>query len=1092
MSKIWFLAMVLFTAFSISGQTSRGTVTGVVTDSNGAIVPNANIELKQLSTNQTRTATSNNEGIYRFDAVDLGVYEVTISTSGFKTLVRKNVEIQANRVVTIDGKLEVGTDTVTVEVESSSSDLLQIGDTTRGGNIVARDIAKLPSAGLNPYTLARTLPGVTTATGSGAEFGNSAQFSINGQRPRGNNYLVDGVENNDISVTGPSIVNSNEDAVQEVSIQTGLFSAEFGRAGGGVFNTITKSGTNQFHGTGKWLYLSQAFNANSSSNFNSGVLRPAVFTENIFGGTLGGPVYFPNFGEGVPPIYNGKDRTFFFVGYQGDRYRSTANTSFRVPTANGFATLRNLFPAGTNTNVDTYLRAIGAARGVATLSNIALGRGPIGDGTIVADRGSVETGLFPYTYTSASNNRQYVVRIDHAINESQRLSFRYNDDYGISNPSGVSSPDFIYNFEGPTKNFLVTHNYVINNGLTNEFRFSFGRIGYNFLIADGYSTLSNTLPQISIAGISAIGVASNIPQGRNADNYLFQDTATKILGAHTLRFGIEILKQNASQRAPFNSRGTFSFTNGGTYVNASGGNSTYTALANYIDNFSGPTGNAAINFGDAAYDPSLLRQSYFVQDNWKVSQTLALNLGVRYENFGQPANNAFVYPAFAGFDPANFLVPNSVKVDNNNFGPIVGLTYSPSFNSGIGGFLFGDRKGVIRTGYQISYDTFFNNLLSNIKADAPNAAAATTVAPSSGRGSSGFYPTAIPTVPRTPLVTDQQTSVFNPNIVSPSTQKFSLGFQRELPSNFFMDVSYVGSLGRNLLLTEDLNPILLSTNARRFPALGIRRYRTSGANSSYNSLQTKLDKRFSQGLRMTAAYTWSKYLDSTSEVFATTSSNAATASIPAYLGGLALDWGPSDYDRPHRFVVSYVYTIPGPKSGFLKQILGGWEASGIYSLQSGAPFTLINGLDRNGDGLAGADRPDVGNSNAPRNTRAVIDTSCSTGYRNPDSTSCVSRTDVYAVQVAANTGTPGAAAFGRNTERSNMVNNFDMSFFKTFAVRENLKLEYRVETFNTFNHPQFTNIPGHNITSTLSGQFLNYALTNGGARNLRMGLKILF
>src|SRR5262249_54764414 len=262
-------------------------------------------------------------------------------------------------------------------------------DPVRGGNFNTLQVQSLPLAGAgNGYDLGSLLPGVTTAT-SGAQFGNDSQFSVNGQRPCGNNYLIDGTENNDISVTGPPSQINNPDAVAEVSVQTGLFSAEFGRAGGGVFNLVTKSGTNDFHGTARWNLLSQAFNAITNSNrlSNPTATKPPVFTRNIWGGTFGGPLPLPRFGEGGPSVISGRNRTFFFFGIQWDRNRSTANfpinSSVRVPTALGVQQLRALFPAGVNPRVDLYLQALGNTRGVSSLSTIDLG----------SSRGTIQTGL---------------------------------------------------------------------------------------------------------------------------------------------------------------------------------------------------------------------------------------------------------------------------------------------------------------------------------------------------------------------------------------------------------------------------------------------------------------------------------------------------------------------------------------------------------------------------------------------------------------------------------------------------------------------------------------------------------------------------
>jgi len=1088
--------LISIAAFNAAAQTSKGTVTGTVSDQSGSVVPGAEVELKNPKNNQSRQTTTNDSGIYRFDAVDLAVYSLIVRAKGFKTVTNTGLEVQANRTATINIPLEVGTTEATVNINAAAGELLQTSDPVRGGNFTARQVQELPISSLNPYDLGRLLPGVTTAT-SGAQFGNASQFSVNGQRPRGNNYLIDGTENNDISVTGPANQINNEDAIAEVSLQTGLFSAEFGRAGGGVFNLITKSGNNDFHGTVRWLILSQRFDALTNSQRLTGASKPPVYTENVFGGTIGGPLPLPKFGEGGRMFESGKDRTFFFFGLQFDRFRSTTRfggNGFRVPTEAGVQALRALFPAGTNPRVDLYLQAIGSARGQTTFQTIDLGTGPNGAGVTVP-RGTIQTGLIGISAPQISNDRQWVLRVDHKINDKHQLAFRYIDDDNINPATAMNSPFFTRDFAGKSRNFLITHTWVVNSSMTNELRGSpYGLIDFNFPISPNDPPLAFTMPNISITNLTAIGIATNIPQFRIAKNYLLQDTVTKIHGTHTFRFGGELLKQVARQRPPFNERGSFGFANGGGF----------TALANFIDNFSGASGTANVNIGSPVYHPNLFRQSYFVQDTWKATQDLTLTLGTRYENFGQPANNAFRFPAFAGFDPAKFLVPNKVNPDNNNFGPIVGLAYAPHERSGPLGWLLGNGKGVIRAGYQVSYDTFFNNLLSNIAADAPNNFAATTTG-AAGRGTGSFFPGAIPTTaPTLTAANSTQTAVFNPNIRNPYTQRWSLGVQRELPMGLILDVSYVGSAGRKLFVSEDLNPIVnnsVTPPVRLFPNFGPRRWRSSGANSNYHSMQVRVDKRLSRGFQINTSYTWSHLLDQISEVFATDQTVSSLASIPPVQGGgLKLDYGNSDYDRRHRLAINYIWNLPGPRNGFLSQVAGGWQISGVTVIQSGAPFTITNSLDRNGDGQTGPDRPDIGNPNAPHNTRAVVDTTCSTGLRNPEisataGSGCVTRNDVFVVQVATNTGTtlriPGAATLGRNTEHSNKVLNFDMSVFKVFRVSETLRLEYRLDAFNVFNHPQFSGIPAQSLNAA-AGSFLNYNQINGGGRSMRMGLKIVF
>lgn len=410
------------------------------------------------------------------------------------------------------------------------------------------------------------------------------------------------------------------------------------------------------------------------------------------------------------------------------------------------------------------------------------------------------------------------------------------------------------------------------------------------------------------------------------------------------------------------------------------------------------------------------------------------------------------------------------------------------------GFLFGLEQTVWRGGYQVSFDTYFNNLLSNIAADSPNSLSTTFTDPSTGsattsRGTANFFPGTLPAVARTPIATDSQTSLFHPNLRNPYTQRFSLEIQRQLPWKFLADVSYVGSLGRKLFVTEDVNP-LVAPGVRRYPLLGVRRMRTNGVNSSYNALQVRVDKAFSHGFQFITSYTYSKNIDNNSEVFATSNSGSSLASVPAFQGGLNIDRALSDFDRRHVFSTGYIWELPSPKQRLLRQVAGGWQLSGTVFFQSGAPYTLLNGSDRNGDGVNGLDRPDISNPNAPHNTRAVISTTCATGFANPDNANaCISANAVYVVQGA---GFPTAKTIGRNTEFSNPVQTFNTSVLKTFTLTERFRLEYRLETFNTFNHPQFTGVPGQSVAGSAANRYQRFDLLNGGGRTARMGLKLIF
>jgi hypothetical protein len=314
----------------LHAQTSRGTVTGTVLDPAGAVVGAARVTLAGIETGVRLTTRSNEAGVYRFDAVDLGVYELQVTHPGFQIYLGSRIRVEANRVTTFDPHLEVGTAEARIEVSAESSEILIKDSPLRGGNFQPREVRDLPLTSSNPLSLARTLPGVTDASGSRVwSTGAGGGFSINGQRPRGNNYLLDGTENNDSAFTGEEQVLTIADAVEEASVQTGNFGVEFGRAGGGVFNVVTKSGTNSLHGTLLWRYQSQRLN--SISNFNRlNHIPQSVFSNNVYGFTAGGPVR--------------KNRTFFFAAYQKNDLHSTANYPLKLPTADAVTRVCFVYP----------------------------------------------------------------------------------------------------------------------------------------------------------------------------------------------------------------------------------------------------------------------------------------------------------------------------------------------------------------------------------------------------------------------------------------------------------------------------------------------------------------------------------------------------------------------------------------------------------------------------------------------------------------------------------------------------------------------------------------------------------------------------
>src|SRR5215467_13886709 len=541
------IAAVLTLAVALHAQTSRGTVTGTVLDPSGAVMGGARITLTGIDTGVRLSTVSNESGVYRFDAVDLGAYDLTIEHPGFRTYSATGINVQANRVTTLNPSLDVGTAETKVDVSVESSELLVKDSPLRGGNFQPREIRDLPLVSLNPLSLARTLPGATEASGSriwgGTTAGtiNGGGFSINGQRPRGNNYMLDGTENNEVWISGAEQVFTIADAVEEVSVQTGDFGAEFGRAGGGVFNVVTKSGTNNLHGTLLWRYQSQRFDSISNVNRLMDVPQ-SVFSNNIYGFTVGGPVR--------------KEKTFFFAGFQQNDLHSTANYPFQVPTADAVARLRSLFP--NNPTLDLYLTALGDFRGSGAPFNVPLGPDP----RTGIDRGSVQFATGSYVLPAKNDGPQWLVRLDHSQSPAHRLSWRYTRDSQTAFPYVVAFPGFIQQKTASHQNFLFADSFTFSPSYTNEFRFSYARPDSRSNVPwPGNVPLALTLPKLNIdGGISSPGLASQNTQFLYGDNFIFQETQTKLNGRHAFRYGVEFLRQSVTEARAANDLGTINFT----------------------------------------------------------------------------------------------------------------------------------------------------------------------------------------------------------------------------------------------------------------------------------------------------------------------------------------------------------------------------------------------------------------------------------------------------------------------------------------------------------------------------------------------------
>jgi hypothetical protein len=715
-----------------------------------------------------------------------------------------------------------------------------------------------------------------------------------------------------------------------------------------------------------------------------------------------------------------------------------------------------------------------------------------------------------------------MTRIDHRLTEKDQLSGTFIYSNQDSPQGGASSffPGFSTSQQNRYRNIVLTETHVFSPLLTNELRLPYNRINLDFPL-DTANPLGATMARYTIAGgISAIGVQTNLPQGRIANNYSLQDTMTYIRGAHSLRFGLDILVQRSRQFAPIRERGELSYQ-------ASTG---FSGFANFVDDFGGSAGSAARDFGSPAYYPELTRQAYFFQDRWRVNSNLTLTLGVRYEDFGTPMNS-LKKPAFSGLfniNPVTFTgpysEPNQVRRDRNNWSPVLGIAYSPAATDGLAGKLFGNRKTVIRAGYQIGYDSFFNNIASNAAVATPNVVATSVPSVVTAVDQRGLprLSSFLPTTARDPSPLDSQTLMLD-TLVNPYYQRWSFGIQRELPSNIIADVSYVGSSGTRLFINEDLNPLVplsmritpsanppVPTNrlsSRLDNLQGPRVTRTNGGHSSYHSFQANVNRRFANGFTMTAGYTWARMIDNASEVFGVGATGATQQSaIPSIFGGERVDRSLSFFHRAHRAVFTYLYEFPWMKDqkGFVGHVVGGWQISGNTTFESGVPLNVQNGVDADGLGGAG-DRP-IYNPNGDKGVRAVPRLTSPTGYVNPDAGNApIDPARAQYIGIAAHSGPLALPTgnLGRNTLFTPGINNFSVNLQKSIRLVEGWHLQMRGEFYNIFNHPQYgvpsvsPFSPGQQgiatiVTTSPAGRFLQPQFADGGGRVLRYQIKLMF
>ncbi len=1075
-----------------NAQQTTGTLLGAITDPSGASVAGVTVRASNLATNLTRETQTDQSGSYSIPYLPAGNYKVTVTQEGFQVQQINSVTLQVEQSARIDISLKVGTVAETVNVSGAAA-LLQTENASVGTVIDSSKIVDLPLNGRNFIQLAQLIPGVQAGTpgsitvrrGRGsvgqtdAAYGSTAA-SANGSRDTANRFYLDGIEVMDYDAMTYSF-SPSVDSLSEFKVQTSTYSSEYGGAPGGQINMLTKSGSNDFHGT-LWEFnrndeLTQSYDAIAGKSVTSPRLN-----RNQLGANIGGPVR-------IPKLYNGKNKTFFFFNWESGYAAQGATPQYKiVPTAaqrsGDFSALgiKLKDPLGIGIVGNVVPKSLLSPQTLAFLQYEPLP--------------NTSNGVFNYLTTAASavsRQKNYTARVDQTLSTKDQISGRYvfNDTYEGGTP--IWGHDERNNL-GRTQNVSVSWTRMIGPSIVNEarggwHRFNEGEVfgttndaAFDVVGKMGLPLVSRLPeeygpPSLSVSGpdggYSMYDLQRQIgPRVRSNSIAPFTDTISWQKGKHFLKFGVEVDRRGVTfgqARAP---RGQFTFD--GTYT----GSAIADFMLGYVrsDNVNPTHTNTDLyNYWYAGY----------ANDEWKLTPRLTVTLGLRYDYFQRykQTDDRFVNIQLNGFVVADTVTTKTsyygrelLAPDRNNFGPRAGFAWRPSLGGG---------ETVIRGGYGIYYTPQISNAIFAMAEGAQATSGASVIGNIVGSPNVFF---------NNPFALSQTAGALNfavsndQNMKDSYIQQWNFNIQRQLPGKVVVDVGYVGSKGTDLIVTYgDLNrplqvvdpstPGLPSLNARR-PNQAYQRAVTadkSVGNAIYHSLQVKGERRLSSGLTFLTAYTYSKSISGPSDIGGQVGGGSFIGSPQNYYD-MASDRSVSGFDVTQRFVQTVLYDIPFARGlhGAAKYLLDGWQASTIMTFQSGFPAPISFGVDTTGTGIGS--RPDM---------LAGV-----SGNLSPDQ-----RTWQHWFNTAAFAQTP----FGRfgNAPRTNAIRlpgmeNVDFSVHKAVRFKESRTFEFRTEFFNLFNH--YNPDPG---TVDLNIRSKTFGAIGGGVqgittRVIQLGAKLNF
>jgi hypothetical protein len=1091
-----FASMLLLPALVFAQDTA--TIVGNVQDQTGAAIPAAHVTLLNVATQFKREVDTDANGRYVASSIPTGGYVITVTKAGFETLKRLNIQLTAASTLQVDMAMQLGSETQSVEV-TAAAPLLQSQTATVSNLVNSQQMLALPLVSRDFTDLVLLTPGahVGSATnlaegGSAYAMRGGADYSVNGSLAGGNSYLIDGLYDRNLWLNTLVMV-PVVDAIQEYRVMTSDYNAEYGEAAGAVTEVETKSGSNQFHGDVWEFFRNDRLNANTFFNNVQRVPRPP-FRRNEFGATFGGPII--------------RNKTFFFSDYQGIRLSQPETETSTIPTL----AEQQMAEAGNFSFIPTQIynpfNLTTSSSGVATRSPFPNNQVPLP----LLDPASVKLlELLPvptssgtvnnYTFNPALTQRtdQFDVRLDQNIGASDRVFFRYGYDNSTQvNPGALPSPSnagipigpYLSTASNGTTTPLVNqsatlgYTKVFGANIVSETHFGVLRwnanitplgLPYTSATAIGIPGIninnkSGGLPAFTISGYEEIGDNSTYPEDSQITTFQLDSTLTIVKGSHRIKVGLLFLRDRFNGFSAFPTRGTYDFN--GQFTRQVGSTGSQTALADFA---LGVPDTVTRNILDGTFAMRIFSLAPFIQDSWRVSNRLTLELGIRWEIDAPPYD---VHNHWANVNVSTGLL-NVAGIDGNGQrlryfdlntpAPRVGLAYA----------LTSDHRTILRSGFGVSYvdmDAGGAQLYKN----PPYFFSQTVTTNISGLPPitvSDGLPTPVPPPINNQLaLSTGSLDGWAYNLKETKILQWNFGVQRELGKDLMLDVSYVGTRGLDIMVNSvNLNQSVPGPGAQapRYPYYALNpglvtlAYRTNAGDSKYESLQVHLLKRFSKGLTFDVAYAYASYLSDSGNVNGGGNSDFQNDAC------VACNWGPTPDDYAQVLSVNHLYQLPfGAKrtylrSGWASQVFGNWDINGIWSANTGGRFTPILGTNVSNSSGGGDQRPNRIGSGVLSSGRSIYDWFNTAAF------------------VAPPTYTFGNSGTGILTGPG--LFNVNLGVTRHFVITERWATDFRFEAFNAFNRANFNN-PNATIGTAQAGIISG----TGPARIMQAALKVIF